>query len=188
MGEEYAELAPFPYFVSHEDANLIEAVRHGRKEEFAKFNWSDEIPDPQSEQTFLSAKLNWDRQTGGQHRSLWHFYQKLLSLRRTVPALAHLDKNNLEVRSYADNNTLSVTRGNAPDRICAAFHFGSSSTQAKLPIPAGTWTQLLDSAEDEDGSSGAGDQTKHTLTSKGEMQLSLKQSSFILLAEIKPDN
>ena len=37
MGEEYGEEAPFQYFVSHSDHELIEAVRRGRREEFAAF-------------------------------------------------------------------------------------------------------------------------------------------------------
>ena len=36
MGEEYAEEAPFLYFVSHGDADLIRAVREGRKLETAQ--------------------------------------------------------------------------------------------------------------------------------------------------------
>jgi maltooligosyltrehalose trehalohydrolase len=47
MGEEYGETAPFPYFISHSDADLVEAVRRGRREEFAAFGWSQEPPDPQ---------------------------------------------------------------------------------------------------------------------------------------------
>ena len=35
MGEEYGEAAPFQYWVSHWDSKLIEAVRQGRREEFA---------------------------------------------------------------------------------------------------------------------------------------------------------
>ncbi|MFC1970861.1 malto-oligosyltrehalose trehalohydrolase, partial [Chloroflexota bacterium] len=57
MGEEYGETSPFPYFVSHNDPELIEAVRKGRREEFLAFDWQGEIPDPQDESTFLSAKL-----------------------------------------------------------------------------------------------------------------------------------
>ena len=37
MGEEYIETAPFHYFVSFEDQDLIEAVRRGRAEEFGHF-------------------------------------------------------------------------------------------------------------------------------------------------------
>src|SRR5690606_30764198 len=52
MGEEYGETAPFPYFVSHTDEALAEAVRRGRSEEFASFRWAGEPPDPQAPETF----------------------------------------------------------------------------------------------------------------------------------------
>ena len=39
MGEEYGETAPFQYFTSHGDPELVEAVRRGRREEFAAFGW-----------------------------------------------------------------------------------------------------------------------------------------------------
>lgn len=53
MGEEYAEDAPFLYFTSHTDKELIESVRKGRAEEFAHFLQGETPSDPQSEETFL---------------------------------------------------------------------------------------------------------------------------------------
>ena len=38
MGEEYGETAPFLYFTSHSDPPSSDAVRRGRKEEFAAFS------------------------------------------------------------------------------------------------------------------------------------------------------
>ncbi len=58
MGEEYGETAPFQYFVSHSDPDLIRAVAEGRKAEFAAFGWQQEIPEPQDEQTFLRSRLD----------------------------------------------------------------------------------------------------------------------------------
>ena len=58
MGEEYGETAPFQYFTSHGDPALVEAVRRGRREEFAAFGWQDAVPDPQDEQTFLRSHLD----------------------------------------------------------------------------------------------------------------------------------
>jgi maltooligosyltrehalose trehalohydrolase len=58
MGEEYGETAPFPYFVSHSDPALIDAVRRGRRAEFASFGWEGNPPDPQAEKTFRSARLH----------------------------------------------------------------------------------------------------------------------------------
>ena len=39
MGEEHGETNPFLYFVSHGDPALVEAVREGRRREFAAFAW-----------------------------------------------------------------------------------------------------------------------------------------------------
>src|SRR5207302_1718063 len=61
MGEEYGETAPFQYFTSHGDPQLIEAVRRGRREEFEEFEWEGEPPDPHDEATFFRSKLQWDR-------------------------------------------------------------------------------------------------------------------------------
>ncbi|MET0910928.1 MAG: malto-oligosyltrehalose trehalohydrolase, partial [Ilumatobacteraceae bacterium] len=48
MGEEYGEPAPFPYFVDHGDTDLLEAVRVGRRNEFARSEWTEAVADPAS--------------------------------------------------------------------------------------------------------------------------------------------
>ena len=66
MGEEWAAGQPFPFFCDF-DGDLAEAVRSGRRAEFARFpEFADpqqaaKIPDPIAESTFLSAKLDWSR-------------------------------------------------------------------------------------------------------------------------------
>src|SRR5262249_49885160 len=87
MGEEYGEPAPFQYFVSHTDPGLVEAVRRGRREEFKKFDWQGDTPDPQAEATFERSKLNTRLASQGAGAILHRFYQKLLELRRKVPGL-----------------------------------------------------------------------------------------------------
>ena len=52
MGEEYGETAPFQYFSHFSDEQLVEAVREGRRREFAAFAWQGEVPDPHDEATF----------------------------------------------------------------------------------------------------------------------------------------
>jgi maltooligosyltrehalose trehalohydrolase len=95
MGEEWASRQPFPFFCDFH-GELAQAVRDGRRAEFAKFpqfqdpNQRDQIPDPQSPGTFASAKLNWDELDDSPHRE-WHlWYQKLIKTRRShvVPWLA----------------------------------------------------------------------------------------------------
>ena len=64
MGEEWGAAQPFPFFCDFE-GELADAVRNGRRSEFARFPefqdpaQRDRIPDPLAESTFLSAKLDW---------------------------------------------------------------------------------------------------------------------------------
>ena len=46
MGEEYGEENPFPFFCSFQDPALIEAVREGRKQEFADPGEPARCPTP----------------------------------------------------------------------------------------------------------------------------------------------
>lgn len=87
MGEEYGETNPFLYFVSHGDPGLVEAVREGRRREFAAFGWTGEIPDPQSEVTFERSRLSWDYERQPERGALRGLYGDLLALRREEGAL-----------------------------------------------------------------------------------------------------
>jgi maltooligosyltrehalose trehalohydrolase len=146
MGEEYGETAPFLYFVSHGDAELIQAVRKGRSEEFARLGWTGEAPDPQSEETFERSRLNWNLKTKGRHRILLDFYGELLRLRRNLPALAQLDKNAQEITSFPKEKSILMRRGKGDSQIFAILHFGPETVDMNVPIPAGRWKIILDSA------------------------------------------
>src|SRR5256885_1202713 len=82
MGEEYGETAPFQYFTSHSDPALVEAVRKGRREEFAPFGWADRVPDPQDENTFERSRLDHSRKGQEPHRTLFRFYRELIRIRK----------------------------------------------------------------------------------------------------------
>jgi maltooligosyltrehalose trehalohydrolase len=61
MGEEFCAVQPFLYFTSHRNEELAQAVRQGRRREFARFpQFADpalleQIPDPNSFATFVSS-------------------------------------------------------------------------------------------------------------------------------------
>ncbi|MBI3003378.1 MAG: malto-oligosyltrehalose trehalohydrolase [candidate division NC10 bacterium] len=181
MGEEYGETAPFPYFISHSDPALIEAVRRGRREEFAAFRWQGEPLDPQDEATFLGAKLDHRLREQGTHRVLREYYRELLRLRREVPALARLQKEDLEARAFEEERALFVRRGEEGETAAALFHFGEAPATVPLALPAGRWAKRLDSAEER--WQGRGSVLPDRLTSHGEVRLTLGPKAVVLYTQ-----
>jgi 1,4-alpha-glucan branching enzyme len=98
MGEEWGAAQPFPFFCDF-GPELADAVREGRREEFARFpEFQDPavretIPDPTAEATFLSAKLAWDDRERAPHAERLAWYRSILAVRRQeiVPRLADID-------------------------------------------------------------------------------------------------
>jgi maltooligosyltrehalose trehalohydrolase len=178
MGEEYGETAPFPYFVSHSEPELVEAVRKGRQQEFAAFQWQGGLPDPQDEVTFLRAKLNHNLRREGQYHVLLEFYKELIRLRKEIPALAHLSKDNLEVRGFDECKLLFLRRWSAPNEVVTVFNFNQDCTSVTLTVPAGRWHKRLDSAEGR--WQGKGSTVPEQLNSKGEVSLTLSPWAFAL--------
>ncbi len=185
MGEEYGETAPFQYFVSHLDPDLVEAVRRGRREEFAGFEatWEGEAPDPQGEETFRRSRLNRQLRHQGQHRALYELYCELIRLRRELLPLVRLSKENQEVTSFEKPRVLVVRRWHDGEEVAAMFHFGHATEAAELPLPAGKWRKILDSGEER--WYGTGSPLPAVLDSPGEVSLTLPPTMFALFAAIR---
>jgi maltooligosyltrehalose trehalohydrolase len=181
MGEEYGETAPFPYFVSHADPELMKAVCNGRRQEFSRFEWNGEFPDPGAEETFLSARLNHNLHQGGNHKILWNFYRELLRLRKTLPALSRLSRADLDAVSYEQEKTLFVRRGTDRSHVCLVAHYGHVESRLSLPFPAGSWRKELDSATVR--WRGPGSLLPGSLKSSGTVQLSLSPLSVSLFLQ-----
>lgn len=112
QGEEWGASAPFFYFTDHQDAALGQAVREGRRREFAAFGWEPErIPDPQAGETFARSKLDWRELEQESHADLFAWYRALLRLRRDVPALATGGLDEAHARYDEDAHWLALTRG-----------------------------------------------------------------------------
>jgi len=178
MGEEYGETALFPYFVSHSDPSLIEAVRRGRQEEFAAFEWQQEIPDPQDEATFLIAKINHGLYKEGWHKVLCDFYRELISLRKMNTALACLSKDNLEVAGDEDNKTILVRRWQRDSEVVIIYNLSDREVKINQPVPPGEWRKILDSTEAR--WLGDGGNIPEKFSPKGEANLTLEAKSFVL--------
>ncbi|PLC49264.1 malto-oligosyltrehalose trehalohydrolase [Pollutimonas subterranea] len=107
MGEECGATVPFLYFTSFEDPDLAQAVRDGRRKEFAGFSaFSDpsareRIPDPNDQQTWNQSKLIADM--ADEESSSWFaYYRHLLALRaeHVTPYLAEARSVSVQVLGY----------------------------------------------------------------------------------------
>lgn len=178
MGEEYAEKAPFLYFVSHSDPKLIEAVRAGRLEEFSAFNWQQEPPDPQDEATFLRTKLDQSLRKHGQHKKLLGFYKELIKLRTSVPALAAMEKSQMEVVGHEDKNVMFVRRWQETSEVCTVFNFSEDKVTLALAFTGGSWRKLLDSGDRR--WDGPGSDVPAKLRIEGEVELTVPATRVVM--------
>jgi maltooligosyltrehalose trehalohydrolase len=87
MGEEWGCAEPFLFFTSH-GPELADAVREGRRREFAQFPaFSDparreRIPDPNDPRTFQASIADPSMASIGPHAQWLAYYRRLLALRR----------------------------------------------------------------------------------------------------------
>jgi maltooligosyltrehalose trehalohydrolase len=112
QGEEWAASSPFQYFTDHDDPELADAVREGRRGEFAAFGWDpDQVPDPQDPRTFERSKLAWDERTREPHRDVERWYRELIAFRRDHGALLDGRLDAVKVATDERARTLVMQRG-----------------------------------------------------------------------------
>lgn len=130
QGEEWAASTPFPYFTDHQDPDLADAVRQGRRAEFAAFGWDPEaIPDPQSPETFRSARLDWSEPTRAPHRDLLDWHRHLIRLRRRHPSLT--DPRRPHTRVCHDDRAAWIL----VERGVISVYYNLADTPRDLPLP-----------------------------------------------------
>lgn len=185
MGEEYGESAPFLYFVSHGDPELVEAVRQGRRQEFAAFDWQADPPDPQDEQTFLRSKLNRSLRREGRHRTMSEFYREVLVLRTRMPALANLSKKNMTVSCDPQQNLLWVRRRFGDEEAGLLFNFNGEAGLVRFDLPAGYWRKRIDSAEPR--WMGPGSVIPDSLQANGPMEIEAAPYCVVVFSREPPD-
>ncbi|HEY7817729.1 MAG TPA: malto-oligosyltrehalose trehalohydrolase [Vicinamibacteria bacterium] len=156
MGEEYGETAPFPYFVSHSDPQLNEAVRRGRREEFSRFEWKAEPLLPDEAETFQRAVLERKR-----NPAISTLYAQLLRLRRSSPAFRNRSREGMRVLGHEHYGVLEVQyQAEEPSaaHAFALFHFGDGAVSVELAlnhVKGGSWRKRFDSTAVELGGGGS---------------------------------
>lgn len=143
MGEEFAEDNPFLYFINHLDADLVEAVRQGRKKEFVHFMGGGEPPDPQSEATFAESKLDWSKAGSERGSAMLAWYKALIALRRTLP---RAEPGRTRAGLFESGDILRLERD---QNLVAFFNLNDIKTYQELSphMPPGPWKTTLDSAD-----------------------------------------
>jgi maltooligosyltrehalose trehalohydrolase len=147
MGEEWGETSPFYYFVSHTEPELIEAVRKGRQEEFASFQSEVEVADPESDETFEKTKVQWELIDAKPHQQLLRYYQTLIALRRQLPALSRLDRQQLAVYPYESQQALVLLRWHGSQQVSCLMNFSKVPQSIPLPDADSNWQKVFDSAD-----------------------------------------
>ncbi len=146
-GEEWAGSTPFLYFTDHRDPALGDAVREGRRKEFAAFGWKpDDVPDPQDPATFARSKLRWDERDRPPHAGMLDWYRRLLALRRGRPELTDGRLDRVRVRYDDAARWLVMERG----AVTVATNL--SAAGARVPVaPNGELLLASDGAVRIDG-------------------------------------
>jgi malto-oligosyltrehalose trehalohydrolase len=164
MGEEWNARQPFRFFTDFH-GGLADAVRAGRRQEFARFpEFADperraHIPDPQDPATFEQSKLHWE-DCGSPICADWlGWYQRILTARRTwiQPLISQIPSagaaqviatncvfvnwRTLQHQHLRLAANLSDSRQEFPlDRARVLWHEGGAPSGNSLPPRAVRWT------------------------------------------------
>jgi maltooligosyltrehalose trehalohydrolase len=150
MGEEYGETRPFPFFCSFHGEDLIQAVREGRKREFADFlSGGETVPDPAAKETFDSAKLTWAWPEGTVHGGLRRMYRDLLAARRAWPAMQDYVNRTARLIERGGAGVVELVRGTAARGSAGQLraYFNLTDRNEPLPAPPGRGEVVLFSSE-----------------------------------------
>jgi maltooligosyltrehalose trehalohydrolase len=150
MGEEYGEERPFLFFCSFTDADLVESIRLGRRQEFEAFHAHGEVPDPQAEATFVASCLTWSWASDPHRAGLRQLYQDLLSVRQRWPTLRNFTQRAARLLpGSAPQAVLELIRGvPTPEGDTALRMYGNLTHEVQgFTLPCTAVEALLFSSE-----------------------------------------
>jgi len=140
QGEEWGTERPFQFFTSFPDEDLGRAVREGRRREFHAFGWSaEDVPDPQSPETFERSRLDWSEPERDEHATMLAWHRELITIRRAYPELVGGPLEAGDVEFSEAERWLRVRRG----RVLIVCNFGDEPIEAALTAPAPGAARLL---------------------------------------------
>ena len=147
MGDEWASETPFLFFTGFTTAELAEAVREGRRKEFARFPaFSDpkrreKIPDPNALSTFTASRPDTAERQRPHHAATEAFVASLLHQRKQALA-PHLEgATSLGAEALGTTGVRAQWRLGNGATLTIAAQFGEDS----LPCPPAPGVMLAES-------------------------------------------
>ncbi|MVM41617.1 DUF3459 domain-containing protein [Spirosoma sp. HMF3257] len=91
--------------------------------------------------------LAWELLNQVPNKTLYHYYQALTTLRRTQPALYHLNPKQVEINHRKDQQTMILHRWCRDNHVLCLMNFSRDDQPITLPSLGKNWQKLLDSAD-----------------------------------------
>jgi len=126
---------------------LVKAVQEGRKNEFKSFEWGDEVPDPQSEETFNRSKLRWDYTADISKKVVFNFYKQLIQWRKQGLFKAFI---NSAIQSQEQDKLLLLVAGDGAEQTMAILNFNHSEQKVEVPGKS-SWKKIVASSDEKWG-------------------------------------
>ena len=132
MGEEWGARTPWMFFSDHA-GELGEAVRRGRRAEFASHGWdTEDVPDPQAESTYRASQLDWQEREGEREQALLAWTRDLIALRKARLDLSDGRRDLVRVTYDEQARWVVVERSG----LAVAVNLAADRQTVPLPGPA----------------------------------------------------
>jgi len=180
MGEEWGCGAPFLFFTDFRDGKRIEAVREGRRRDLAALGSREEPPDPESLDTFLRSKLDGGKARLGRQRKMREFYRDLLRIRLEIPSSGFES-----CRVFGSSVVAVRDPDSAGTESLLILQIGEPA--GAVPLRAGNWTKVLDSAETRWGGPGSAVETRIAARGPGAAIRPVPDSALLFVRDVELD-
>jgi maltooligosyltrehalose trehalohydrolase len=149
MGDEWASERPFLFFTGFTTDELADAVREGRRKEFARFPAfadparREKIPDPNAVTTFTASQPDAAERMEPKHAAVEAFVARLLGQRRDVLGPRLEGATSLGAEKLGETGVRAQWRLADGAVLTIAAQFGPNA----IPCPGGAGTLLAESRE-----------------------------------------